>query len=208
MEFENKKLRDVADIAARIMMGEKALHPNQQKLDVHEPEKDELTAKDFEKLRKMKKEEVEEVEEERLDELSVNKMLTYRSKATEKLGSDPSKDEKRKEGIRVSGEKVKAKVGQKQKEINAKYDAELKALEEIKTAPKPLTESKQQKRIDEINKELEKLNQTQQQSSPTPLNKTQILRDKLDNILNNSFNNITGIIGEDGKIAVVKPTEA
>ena len=55
MEFENKKLRDVADIAARIMMGEKALHPNQQKLDVHEPEKDELTADDFKKLRAGKK---------------------------------------------------------------------------------------------------------------------------------------------------------
>ena len=55
MEFENKKLRDVADVAARIMMGEKALHPNQQKLDVHEPEKDELTAKDFELLRAGKK---------------------------------------------------------------------------------------------------------------------------------------------------------
>ena len=55
MEFENKKLRDVADVAARIMMGEKALHPNQQKLDVHEPEKDELTAKDFEMLRAGKK---------------------------------------------------------------------------------------------------------------------------------------------------------
>lgn len=57
MEFENKKLRDVADIAARIMMGEKALHPNQQKLDVHEPEKDKLTSHDFKKLRSMKKEE-------------------------------------------------------------------------------------------------------------------------------------------------------
>jgi uncharacterized protein YjaG (DUF416 family) len=30
-------------------------HPNQQQLDVHEPEKDELTAKDFEMLRKIKK---------------------------------------------------------------------------------------------------------------------------------------------------------
>jgi len=69
MEFENKKLRDVADIAARIMMGEKALHPNQQKLDVHEPEKDELTADDFKKLRagkkapEVKKEEVDQIEE-------------------------------------------------------------------------------------------------------------------------------------------------
>jgi hypothetical protein len=57
MEFENQKLRSVAEAAARIMMGEKALHPNQQKLDVHEPEKDELTAQDFKKLRSMKKEE-------------------------------------------------------------------------------------------------------------------------------------------------------
>jgi hypothetical protein len=32
-----------------------ALHPNQQKLDVHEPEKDKLTAKDFEMLRARKK---------------------------------------------------------------------------------------------------------------------------------------------------------
>ena len=31
------------------------LHPNQQKLDVHEPEKDKLTAADFAKLRAMKK---------------------------------------------------------------------------------------------------------------------------------------------------------
>jgi hypothetical protein len=70
MEFENKKLRDVADIAAQIMMGEKALHPNQQKLDVHEPEKDELTAKDFEMLRNKKKvkEETEEVAEETIEE--------------------------------------------------------------------------------------------------------------------------------------------
>ena len=66
MEFENKKLRDVADIAARIMMGEKALHPNQQKLDVHEPEKDELTAKDFEMLRNKKK--VKEETEETIEE--------------------------------------------------------------------------------------------------------------------------------------------
>jgi hypothetical protein len=51
------------------MMGEKALHPNQQKLDVHEPEKDELTAKDFEKLRAGKKAEVKKEEVEQLDEI-------------------------------------------------------------------------------------------------------------------------------------------
>ena len=62
MSISNKNLRDVAQIAADIMEG-KIKHPNQQKLDVHEPEKDELTAKDFEKLRAMKKEEVEELDE-------------------------------------------------------------------------------------------------------------------------------------------------
>jgi len=45
----------------------KPLHPNQQKIDVHEPEKDELTSKDFEMLRAGKKakmkEEVEELDE-------------------------------------------------------------------------------------------------------------------------------------------------
>jgi hypothetical protein len=43
------------------------LHPNQQQLDVHEPEKDELTADDFKKLRakkEVKKEEVESIDEE------------------------------------------------------------------------------------------------------------------------------------------------
>jgi len=95
MEFENKKLRDVAEIAARIMMGEKALHPNQQKLDVHEPEKDELTAKDFEMLRNKKKVKenledfsLEEIEAfmvsedfEQLDELSKQTLKSYRVKS-------------------------------------------------------------------------------------------------------------------------------
>ena len=70
MTTTNEKLRNVAEIAAKIMMGEKALHPNQQKLDVHEPEKDELTADDFKKLRagkkpaEVKKEEVELTQDE------------------------------------------------------------------------------------------------------------------------------------------------
>lgn len=41
-------------------MAAEALHPNQQKLDVHEPEKDELTADDFKKLRAGKKAKVKE----------------------------------------------------------------------------------------------------------------------------------------------------
>lgn len=57
-------------------------------------------------------------EVDQLDELSINKMLTYRSKATEKLGSDPAKDAKRKEGIRVSGEKVKAMLKKEEVELD------------------------------------------------------------------------------------------
>jgi len=80
MTTTNEKLRNVAEIAAKIMMGEKALHPNQQKLDVHEPEKDELTAKDFEMLRNKKKmkEETEEVAEE-IDQAAAT-ILEYESK--------------------------------------------------------------------------------------------------------------------------------
>jgi len=62
MSINNENLRNVAQIAADIMEG-KIKHPNQQKLDVHEPEKDELTADDFKKLRAMKKEETEQVDE-------------------------------------------------------------------------------------------------------------------------------------------------
>ena len=73
MYSDNKQIRDVADVAARIMSGQQPvsekLHPNQQKLDVHEPEKDKLTADDFKKLRdgkktpEVKKEEVEQIQE-------------------------------------------------------------------------------------------------------------------------------------------------
>jgi hypothetical protein len=101
MEFENKKLRDVADIAARIMMGEKALHPNQQKLDVHEPEKDELTAKDFEKLRAGKKAEVKKEEVEQIEELKKSTMGSYVKKASKDLHNtsfDHGEDEHRQYG--------------------------------------------------------------------------------------------------------------
>lgn len=62
----NKTIRDVADVAAKIMA--EKLHPNQQVLDVHEPEKDKLTAQDFKKLRAMKKEEAE-VQQEGWDDM-------------------------------------------------------------------------------------------------------------------------------------------
>jgi hypothetical protein len=46
----------------------KVIHPNQQRIDVHEPEKDEITADDFKKLRGMKKEKPMKEEEEQQDE--------------------------------------------------------------------------------------------------------------------------------------------
>jgi len=67
MFSNDKKLQNVADAVSKIM--NEKLHPNQQKLDVHEPEKDELTADDFKKLRagkkapEVKKEEVEQIQE-------------------------------------------------------------------------------------------------------------------------------------------------
>jgi hypothetical protein len=68
MYSNNKLIRDVADIAAQIMSGKQPvtekLHPNQQQLDVHEPEKDELTSDDFKKLRGKKEVKKEEVADE------------------------------------------------------------------------------------------------------------------------------------------------
>ena len=58
MSIYDKTLKNVAEVAAKIMA--EKLHPNQQKLDVYEPEKDKLTAKDFEMLRAGKKAKMKE----------------------------------------------------------------------------------------------------------------------------------------------------
>jgi hypothetical protein len=77
---DNKQIRDVADVAARIMAGlpplQEKLHPNQQKLDVHEPEKDELTSDDFKKLRAGKKPDVKKEEVEQQDEAMSHQAAT------------------------------------------------------------------------------------------------------------------------------------
>jgi hypothetical protein len=52
--FGDKITQSVAEAVKKVLATEK-LHPNQQKLDVHEPEKDKLTRKDFEMLRSNKK---------------------------------------------------------------------------------------------------------------------------------------------------------
>jgi hypothetical protein len=90
-------MRTLVEAAADILNeAKKPLHPNQQKLDVHEPEKDELTAKDFEMLRKGKtvaKEEVEKVDE-----------ATYSAKAA-RMGKDIGKPGKQFAKIAASAAK-------------------------------------------------------------------------------------------------------
>jgi hypothetical protein len=85
MYSDTKTTRLVADAVTKIMMGEKALHPNQQKLDVHEPEKDELTADDFKKLRAGKKTPEVKKEEVGLDEVSLK---TATSAYVKRMGDD------------------------------------------------------------------------------------------------------------------------
>jgi len=115
MTTTNEKLRNVAEIAAKIMMGEKALHPNQQKLDVHEPEKDKLTAKDFEMLRagkkapEIKKEEVEEIDEAPSKE------------SMEKAASDK----------KIKHEIAADRIEQKQKNMMKKSASDKKMKEEV-----------------------------------------------------------------------------
>lgn len=95
-----KKHDNVADAVQEVLEGK--LHPNQHKLDVHEPEKDELTAKDFEMLRSKKKVKKEEVKDEyarkvdkylkkkhnkeeveQIDELKKSTLASYAKKATD-----------------------------------------------------------------------------------------------------------------------------
>jgi len=121
MLFDNQKTRNVADVVAKILAGESVkkesqmlgeeLKGDQHKIDANKNNK--IDAHAFKLLRKKK--EVEESDQ--LDELSINKMLTYRAKATQKLGSGTAaQDIKRKAGIGVSGQKVKAKL--KKEEID------------------------------------------------------------------------------------------
>jgi len=120
MTTTNEKLRNVAEIAAKIMMGEKALHPNQQKLDVHEPEKDELTAKDFEMLRAGKKaKEVKKEEVEQIEELKKSTLGSYVKKASKDIADrsfDHGEDEHRQYGMGDDAERD-AEVERNEKKI-------------------------------------------------------------------------------------------
>ena len=132
MYSNNKLIRDVADVAAQIMSDQQPvtekLHPNQQKIDVHEPEKDEITADDFKKLRAKKEVKKEEVEE--LDELSKETLGSY---------LDKKKSEYMK-GKTQSGSKENAKDIQNMGKAHDKMKKEeVEELDEVKMADLPST---------------------------------------------------------------------
>jgi hypothetical protein len=54
-ELHRKILEVMFKTKTSVSEAKKPIHPNQQKIDVHEPEKDEITSKDFEMLRTGKK---------------------------------------------------------------------------------------------------------------------------------------------------------
>lgn len=80
MSIYDKSIKNVAEAAAKIMA--EKLHPNQQKLDVHEPEKDKLTSKDFEMLRAGKKAKMKE-DVEQINELKKSTLGSYIKKASQ-----------------------------------------------------------------------------------------------------------------------------
>ena len=136
MYSDNKQIRDVADVAARIMAGlpplQEKLHPNQQKLDVHEPEKDELTADDFKKLRAGKKPDVKKEEVEQQDEA-----MSHQAKTTMKHIPNPSPAQKQ------AAKDIKPGVGGYRDRIDMLKSAgvkeEVEELDEVKMADLPST---------------------------------------------------------------------
>jgi hypothetical protein len=100
MKSISQKLQD--DI--RDIMEGNIKHPNQQKIDVHEPEKDEITADDFKKLRAMKKTKTEEhapesteqvEEEEKKKVVSPFDYKNYKSQIPKKPGETAGFDSKK-----------------------------------------------------------------------------------------------------------------
>jgi hypothetical protein len=135
MYSDNKQIRDVADVAARIMAGlpplEEKLHPNQQKLDVHEPEKDELTSDDFKKLRAGKKPDVKKEEVEQQDEA-----MSHQAKTTMKHIPNPTPAQKQ------AAKDIKPGVGGYRDRIDMLKSAGVKEeveLDEVKMADLPST---------------------------------------------------------------------
>ena len=154
MNSDNKQIRDVADVAARIMAGlpiTEKLHPNQQKLDVHEPEKDELTAKDFEKLRAgkkadVKKEEVEQIDEVKMADLPSTKVQgrAYGASKPEPHPLDVMKGPTEKQLLGVKSEKKK-KFSEM---VNLYQNGGMKPFMEA------LSKEEEEEIIDEVSKEI------------------------------------------------------
>ena len=97
MKSISQKLQD--DIRAIMEAG---LHPNQQKIDVHEPEKDKITAHDFKKLRAMKKDSNGKItkedtvqEEEKKKPVSPFDYKNYKSEIPRKPGELTGHDSKK-----------------------------------------------------------------------------------------------------------------
>ena len=147
MNSDNKQIRDVADVAARIMFGQQPvtekLHPNQQQLDVHEPEKDELTADDFKKLRGKKEVKKEEVEE--LDELSKDTLGSYIKKANYAGGmadfkhgriADRRGDSKEKTSLAATSNKRTKGISTAVDKLSKE---EVESIDEVKMADLPST---------------------------------------------------------------------
>jgi hypothetical protein len=147
MYSDNKQIRDVADAAAKIMYGQQPvtekLHPNQQQLDVHEPEKDELTADDFKKLRGKKEVKKEEVEEILEYETNKDGKFVHNAKAGRYGGSEKPQDPFA--GVRGPGqkdlEKIEAEKKKKQKKfsemVNLYQEKGLKSLSEMLVKEEP-----------------------------------------------------------------------
>lgn len=130
-----KSLQGVADTVSKIM--NEKLHPNQQKLDVHEPEKDELTSDDFKKLRagkkaEVKKEEVQQIQEyESKDGRFVHKARpgVYGGSAPEKHVVDTLQGPKKAELEKIEAEKKKKKFSEM---VNSYKENGLKSISEWK----------------------------------------------------------------------------
>jgi hypothetical protein len=145
MQFKDKINQSVAEAVSRIM--NEKLHPNQQKLDVHEPEKDKLTADDFKKLRAKKstneevkdeyarkvdkylkkkyapnapvKEEIEAIDEVKMADLPSTKVQgrAYGSSKPQPSAFDVLKGPKEKELKSIESEKKKKSVNEEDSEL-------------------------------------------------------------------------------------------
>ena len=131
MSIYNKVTNSVADAVSKIM--NEKLHPNQQKLDVHEPEKDKLTSKDFEMLRKGKKA-VKEESEQIQEYTSVGGKFVHRQKEVKDAEAgvtDWDKEEKMAKDADKPAAKKRAYGAHQNRRTNTKLYKEM--IESLKT---------------------------------------------------------------------------